>query len=167
MDSATKAPRQRRGFREWLNENPRAVAVAVAVLALVAVVSIVIQVLANRRGFPTELPKAYFTDDDGKTFFVAGMENVPPFDHHGKTAVRAYVYECGGNKTVAYVERYNPQAHKEMIEKRATPKTQISGRELKKAGAPGGWVKSDDHRNVATIVDVRCPDGSRGEPVEP
>jgi hypothetical protein len=154
------------GMREWFNENPRATGAIVGVIVLAAVAGVVAQVLANRRTFPTGLPNAYYTVDDGKTFFTANMENVPPFDHHGKPAVRAYVYECKGQRSVGYVERYNAEAHKEMIEKRATVKTQISGRELKKPGS-ATWVKSDDHRAVAPVVEVRCADGSRGEPVEP
>jgi hypothetical protein len=140
----------------------------VAGVLLVTIVAIVLQVLSTRKRYPEGLPSAYYTVDDGKTYFVAGMENVPPFAHDGQTAVRAYVFRCGssGKPFVGYVERYNEKSHKAMVENRATPQDQIAGRELKRPGE-GTWVKSDDRRAAGAIADVRCPDGSQPEPLEP
>lgn len=141
--------------------------VMTAGIVLAAVAVIVVQVMASRKRYPEGLPRAYFTADDGKTYFAAGMENVPPFEHEGKSAVRAYVFRCGtGEPFVGYVERYVPEAHKAMVENRATPQHQIAGRELKKPGE-SKWVRSDDRKAAGAIADVRCPDGSQPEPLEP
>jgi len=41
--------------------------------------------------------RAYFSDDDGKTFFVDDIEKIVPFDHDGKPGFRAMVYQCSSN----------------------------------------------------------------------
>jgi hypothetical protein len=152
------------GFSEWCNEHRRT-AVGVGVVCVVAAIgSIVWQVMGQRHGIVTKLPDAYFSVDDGKTFFVAGGENYPPFDYQGQTANSAYVFECGGNKFVGYLERYKPDAHKELMENKATSGTAIYGRELKKPGS-STWVSSGDFKAAAMVADVHCPDGSNNAPV--
>ena len=53
-------------------------------------------------------PKAYFSADDGKTFFADEATRIPPFKTAaGATAHRAYVTRCADDKLfVAYVEKY-------------------------------------------------------------
>ena len=151
-------------FRDWCNEHRGIVTGVVIVCILVAIGSIVWQIIGNRRRIITKLPDAFFSVDDGKTFFVAGGNNVPPFDYQGKVALHAYVFECGGKRFVGYLERYTPEAHKAMVENKATPGTMIYGRELKKPGS-NSWVSSGNFKAAAMVADVRCPDGN-GDPVE-
>ena len=155
------------GIREKINQHRRATAgIVIGVVALLSSV-IVMQVLAGRRAFPTSAPEAFFTVDDGQTFFTASSENVAPFDFKGKQAVRAYVFECAGKRFVGYVERYTTQARATLInEKKSTPELQIHGRELKKPGE-ATWVSSGDFAAIAKVTDIRCPDGRAPEPVEP
>ncbi len=56
--------------------------------------------------------QAYYSVDDGQTFFADDINLVPPFEKDGKMAVRAHVFTCDGGKTpfVAYLERYTPEA---------------------------------------------------------
>jgi len=156
------------GIRDRLNQNPGVMFGVVTAIVVAAGILIAVQVLGSRRTFPKRLPPAFFTVDDGKTYFEAAAENVPPFDHEGKQANRAYVFECGGERFVVYVERYNPEAHKAMVENRATPQTQIYGRELKKPGS-NKWIKSGDDVGVDVVTAVKCPHGGihTPEPVEP
>ena len=86
------------GVRQWFIDNARLTIGAVSVIVLAAVGFVVIQVLAARPKIQTNLPDAYFSADDGKTFFVGNSASVPPFDHDGKPAVRAYVYQCGEDR---------------------------------------------------------------------
>jgi hypothetical protein len=54
------------------------------------------------------LNSAFYSDDDGKTWFLDDVSKLPPFDHHGRTAVRAVVYRYGtGSKFVAYLEKFS------------------------------------------------------------
>lgn len=58
-------------------------------------------------GRPPNATRAYYSSDDGKTFFVDDFFRSYPFDHDGKPAYRAYVYETAkGTKFVGYLERY-------------------------------------------------------------
>lgn len=157
------------GVRQWFNENPRMTAGIAAAVVLVAVGLVVVQVLASRPKIQSNLPDAYFTDDDGKTFFTANSASVAPFDRYGRPAVRAYVYECGGQRFVGYLERYNAEAHKAMLAGTATPQHQIYGRELKRPGETK-WLKSGDFAAVDQLAEVKCPHGGAHgtpQPVEP
>jgi hypothetical protein len=153
--------------RQWLNEHPGVAGGIVAAVVALAVGVVVFQVLGARQKFPTRLPKAFYTVDDGKTFFEAGSENIAPFDHKGQQAVAAYVFECNGKRFVGYLERYTAGARQKLIAQKGTPQDQIYGRELKRPG-DSTWVKSGDFAAVAKVSDVKCPDGhGMPEPVEP
>jgi hypothetical protein len=158
------------GSRNWVNDHAKAATWIVALVACGAIALIVVQLRGARQTFRDKLPEAYFTIDDGKTFFAFGSENFPPFEYKGKQAVRAYVFECSAKERfVGYLERYTPEARKKMMAgKDAGPQTQIYGRELKKPGE-AAWVKSGDFAAVARVTDIKCPGGHGGFPemVEP
>jgi hypothetical protein len=155
------------GIRQRMNENPRLTAGMIGVLVLICVAVVVLEVRAGRHTIATHMPDSYFTVDDGQTFFVASGDNVPPFEYHGQTAVHAYLFQCNGKRFVGYLERYTPAAHKQMVEGKDTPATQIYGRELKRPG-DRDWVKSGDLKAAGKVTDVQCPDGSgTPEPIEP
>ncbi len=122
----------------------------------------------------------YFTTDDGKTLFGDVENQLPPFDHNGQQAVQAHVYMIGGNRTVAYLERFSPDAHRILSIVSEAVKTahpgdkppkelaqvdnaQRNGREVKRPGDKQ-WV-SIQSREGAAIAHVRAPDGG-GNPVE-
>jgi hypothetical protein len=156
------------GVREWLDKNRRTMVGIVAALVIIAIGSVVYQVLANRPKFPSGSPDAYFTVDDGKSYFPESSDNIPPFDYKGQPAVRACVYECGGKRFVGYMERYTPEARKTLLEKKqSTPQLETYGREVKRPGSTS-WIKASDTAS-GKIIDVRCPDGSGklADPVEP
>ena len=155
------------GVREFMNNHRGITLTAASVVAVLAVGFIVVQVMANRKKYPSDSPDSYFSVDDGKTFFVASSDNIPPFDWKGQKAVHAYVFQCGGKKFVGYMERYTSDARNAILAGKRTPQIERFGRELKKPGA-GEWAKSGDLAVEAKISDVRCPDG-KGVPeaVEP
>ena|ERR1700677_3526001 len=156
------------GIREWTEKHPKAIVGLVGGCICVTLVTVVVQVLAGRRTITTQAPNNFFTVDDGQTFFTASGSNIPPFDYKGQQAVTAYVFEASGKRFVGYLERYTPAAHELMVDNKANVQTQISGRELKKPG-DSKWVRSDDARAVAVVVNVQSPDGTGGtpDPVEP
>ena len=156
------------GIRETLNEKPRLTAGVVGTVAMIATAVVVMQVFAGRRGVPAKMPDAFFTDDDGKTFFVDSVTRVPPFDHNGKQAVHANVFECDGKRFVGYMDRFNAQAHKDLLAgKPRTAQVEMYGRELKRPGE-AAWVKSGVLSEEAKVTNVKCPLGhSSPEPVEP
>ncbi len=84
--------------------------------------------------------------DDGKTFFAASSDNIPPFDYDGQQAVLADVFQCDGKKFVGYMERFTPKYHDEVVAHGLTPDAMRFGRELKKPG-DAKWIHPSDLRS--------------------
>jgi hypothetical protein len=102
-------------LREWIDKHPKPVSVAVAVV-IAGSMFVVFRELNPGRGFKTP-EKGYFTTDDGATYFPDSLAKLPPFDHDGKEAVRAFVVSSdgGAHQWVAYLGKYAPK-EREAIE---------------------------------------------------
>ena len=102
------------GMRETL-ERKKGLSVGIAmVLIVLGVGGIVWQLMGRSNDTRNNIPNEFFTDDDGQTFFTAKATNISPFDHEGKQAVKAIVYECDGKKFVGYMERFTNEARQVM-----------------------------------------------------
>ena len=161
------------GLRETLNRNPAITTGATIAIIVVALIWISLQMFGSNR--PPQSTKGYFTTDDGKNWFADSLDNLPPYMHEGKEAVRAYLYKCGDGKTfVAYLERYTPEAKKIIEKSRATLKANPqdimaresafsmavqNGREAKKALVPGPWIQNRDYIRYSQVVQINCPEG--------
>jgi len=101
MELKTEPVEATPGLRGAINRHPL---VSGGVVLVVAIASLSLALK------PAPKPQAYFTVDDGQTFFEAPAQ-VPPFTYHGREAVRAVVYSCDGGKTkfVAYLLRHPPE----------------------------------------------------------
>ena len=55
---------------------------------------------------------AFYSDDDGQTYYSDNIFHFPPFDHDGKTAYRAMVYSGNSGKFVGFLARYRPDTKK-------------------------------------------------------
>jgi hypothetical protein len=171
------------GLRETINEKPR-VAVAVAGgLVFLGLVAAVLQLRGSAPPAGPEFTRAFFSVDDGKTWFEGDATKLAPFDHEGKPAVRAYVYRCGGTEFVNHLERYKPDA-KRTLEEAAKPDptrtappnnmgaiqaAHLGGREVKRPG-DAKWTPAADFRAAGAIIAPKCPgsaDGGRPEPIQP
>src|SRR5215217_6677039 len=102
------------GVREALNRRPKlAVVLGIALCA----VALPIMIWANSSGVPGRASQAYYSDDDGKTFFADDIDKLYPFERNGKQAYRAYVYECtDGKRFVSYLARYTDGAKSKIAE---------------------------------------------------
>lgn len=122
----------------------------------------------------TVATKAYYTVDDGKTWFVDSAERVPPFDHHGRPAVRVHLFSCDHRKTIfiGYLEKIPDEVMQRYRDRGIDPAT-VDDDDL---AAEGGWFarrpgdsdwtnSKTDHERFMQILDVRCPGGS-GYPIE-
>ena len=153
------------GLRETLNENPRVITgVTVAVIVIVLALLLWPGGGAGRNPTAAVEAKLFFTSDDGVTHFPDDAKNVPPFQKHGREAVRAHVYQCGsGTPFVGYLSRYTgdgKRAMEEALEKggrAANDPTLIEGMEVR---SPKGkeWVRISDPKAQA-ILQVKCPGG--------
>lgn len=56
---------------------------------------------------------AFYSDDQGRTWFTDSVYRFPPYDHNGKQAVRAFVFNAAdGSKFVGFLARFNEPARK-------------------------------------------------------
>src|ERR1700722_10524228 len=89
---------------EFLKKYDREIKVGTLSLALVAMGVFIWYSLS---GGPSNASKAYYTTDDGQTTFVDDFFKAYPFDHDGKPAYRAYMFQTSdGKRFVGYLERY-------------------------------------------------------------
>ena len=176
------------GIRDVMRRHKNLTTGLAVVLIVLGVGTIVWQLSRNNRDTRNDVPNAFFTVDDGRTWFVAGADNLAPFDHDGKQAVKAWVYRCGGKQFVAYMERYTPEAHDVLTGGTAAPapvsasandnqspeaaarghvalspaavmNASVNGKEYKRPGDKE-WTPSTDPQKVVEIMTVKCPDGN-------
>ncbi len=163
------------GLREKMNQNPGITTGITAGIIVLALLFIIWQNMDSSGPYAGGVGKAYFSDDDGVTTFVDESNKIPPFDHDGKTAYRAYVFRCpNGKPFVQFLERYTPEG-KKMVEaakgkpgELPPPEQLDSGIEVKapKTGDKG-WIKRSN-AIASKIMDAqKCPDGTYPTPEMP
>jgi hypothetical protein len=100
-------------LREKLNQQGTAAKIAVVAGCILAVGLLVWSAFVS--GKPPNANQAFYTSDDGQTTFVDDFFRAYPFDHGGKPAYRAYVYQTSkGTRFVGYLERYTDEGLKEL-----------------------------------------------------
>src|ERR1700722_3806581 len=100
------------GIRENL-KNKRGLVVTVVIILVALAIWSVLRQLHNGVPDPTT---SYYTIDDGKAWFSDSASKFPPFDSGGSQAVQAHVFDCDGERFVAYLSRYTTDA-KAVLEK--------------------------------------------------
>jgi len=100
---------------------------------------------------------AFFSDDDGQTYYRDSIYKFAPYDHGGKTAVMAMVYSDGMQNFVGYLMRFTPEAKQRLEDEYAkvqngsetldqfntvlgSPAIHLNGTEEKLPGAGNQWV---------------------------
>jgi len=156
---------------------------AVVVAGGLLLVGLAVIVYSQTRGptAPGDHTRAFFTIDDGKTWFPDDAAKLPPFDKDGKQAVRAYVFRSAkGTEFVNYLERYKPDARRVLEASKSAPDSKgppknlpaiqnahTSGREVKRPGDEK-WVATANLRDAAQVMAIKSPDGdAEAVPVEP
>jgi hypothetical protein len=161
------------GIREQINKHP-AFTTGIAIGVIIVMVVFIFRV-AGGNGTPAFPRKAFFTEDDGASWFVDDANKVPPFDHKGKQAVRAYVYKCGDKTFVNHMERFTPGAKKKLEQTPgddllAKSDPSISGIPVnsKEVKSPGQrvWVNIADPR-ASEVLRIKCDKPNEAELVMP
>ncbi len=111
----------------------------------------------------------FFSDDDGKTWFVDDGTKIAPFDHDGKEAVLVKVFEDkDGKQFVGYLMKFTDEAKKKIVQGQQTRqiRTGLSAEQAKpfsglmvKRPGDADWVSDIDPKGLE-IKKVRAPDGS-------
>jgi hypothetical protein len=156
------------GVREMMERHR----ITVVVIALGIVLVSTVLAFHDRIGAkPGRSGEAFFSIDDGKTWFADDIRKIPPFEYRGKVAVRAYVFSCDDGKTkwTAYLERYTAAAKKQIEDTGAAPAflgpMGAPGREIKRPGADR-WIDASALPEAAKVIQLKCPHGGR-HPVTP
>jgi hypothetical protein len=166
------------GLRETMNKNPAMAAIIVAALIVIALGLL----YWNFSGGPAiaALGNAYFTIDDGKTWFAADEGTLPPFQKDGKNAYRCFVFTCddGATKFALFLQRYTSDAKARIEAERAKGdaadpdvmnKAQNDGEQVKFPGTGDddkNWVKRSTPQGQA-ICKPACKTGGNPKPVMP
>jgi hypothetical protein len=163
------------GLREIMNRSPKA---GMAAAALTVAGALAVAVLSSSSGGPRPVGegRAYFTIDDGKTWFADSASNPSPFTKAGKPAYRVFIWRCGtstpfashlyrsgGGPSTGGTARPTPA-----VAAGRTPQPMSgSATEVKRPGA-AAWVIANTVEGE-TIARPQCPDGSTNglEAVEP
>lgn len=122
-------------------------------------------VLNRRYNQPTRarvITKAFFTSDDGATLFADDISKIPPFEHDGLEAVRAYVFSCDGGKHqwIQYLEKLDLAAKTRLAAYDPVKTGKSPGRLtplIKKPGT-GAWISAADPK-ATDLMEPHCPDG--------
>jgi hypothetical protein len=161
------------GIRETLNRNPLITTIGTLVIVVIAIGFIIYSSLGS--GSAKAQTSAFFSVDDGKTWFADDINKVAPFKTaDGKEAVQVYVFSCKGGSEpfVAYLSRYTPEMRKQVEDFRAQiksgkmqgpPTMAFMGKmqtamEFKRPGDPG-WTRMTEYQRYSMIARPTCPDG--------
>ena len=134
----------------------------IGALAVGAVVIVMELKNGGKAPVPDMPGQAYYTTDDGATFFADSAYKIPPIDHNGQRAARAYVFSCDGGKHqwVQYLEKYT-DADQKILE---TGQGGSYPAPLVKKPGQGEWISTRDQRSME-IRSPKPPEGmGSGEP---
>jgi hypothetical protein len=169
---------QSMSLREQIAEKP-AIAVGFGFAGLlIAVVVLFHQTVGRPHLSASVLNSAFYSDDDGATWFIDDVSKLPPFDHNGKPAVRAVIYRYDDNKKfVAYLEKYSDDRLAQIQAAIAAHPEETShwmktAMEVKKPGdakwAPPPSEKPQGAIAYGKVITPAAPDGSKNLwPVSP
>ena len=149
------------GVRASLNNHPLISAGVVAAFLLGAAVALAMMLgraSSDSNALPGARGLAWFSTDDGATWFADSVDKFAPFKKDGKDAYRVYVWRGpDGKEFVSHLERYTAQAHRDLEAYAALPAEQraledpssvaggLDGIEVKKP-RDKTWYRASDPR---------------------
>jgi hypothetical protein len=141
------------------------------VATIVIAVSVVALSLRSGPGIRSTEPLGnleFYSDDDGASFFVDDVKELTPFEHEGKSAVRAYVYRCAGEAPfVGYLQRQTDHGRQQKgVTNNTGSRPTVADPaifEVKKPGDRHPWVPADPRHfaQVLDVMNVPCPANGR------
>jgi hypothetical protein len=171
------------GIRDTIAERRTFAAAAAAGLILLGCLLIWWEAAGARAGGGGAISdKAFFTVDDGESYFIDDLRKVPPFKTAaGKVASRAQVVRCGDGKPfVLYLEKYGDDDKRRLEEaiKRggsggalslmlAGPGSTAMVKRPRAADAPWVQLSAATAQQYQAVVRPVCPDGGPAERVAP
>ena len=168
------------GVREKVNENKTVGAGVAAAFLVVGLALLGAQLMGGRKDAAPPAPtQAFYTDDNGKTFFKGDANQIVPFDHGGKQAYRADVFQAAdGKQFVGLIYRFTDTGRRDMADYLKTRprdpdgmvRVAIEQRGMQVKRVSGGekdWVVADDVAVQQLQASMRDPTGKPAKPVTP
>ena len=163
------------GIRETINQKPRVAAVIAGAIVCLCLGVCLSLLLRGRPNVTIAAPLAFYSDDDGKTWFIDDLTKVTPFDHEGRQAVHAEVFRCnGGAPFVGFLERCSDASRAKIARldiqdsKARWMTVSADPMDVKKPGQTK-WVSSpmfagspEEYHLIVTPV---CREGETGDPL--
>ena len=168
-------------IREKLTEKPViGIGVGLGIL-LIAIGAIGYQLLGGGNSAGDIPTQAYYTDDNGKTFFKDDINKVVPFDHNGRQTYRADVFKGpDGKQFVGLVYRHTPIGKHELETYISTkgwkrdPQGNLRlgieqrGMQVKPVAADEkAWQLNDEYTNDHLRSTMKTPSGGAATLVQP
>ena len=160
------------GIRETLNQNPRLTTGLTIGIIVVVVGLLAWQIWGGSAGSASDgapTSKRWFSEDDGKSWFLDDFRKVGPIQHNGKEAVEAVVYKCDGKTFVNHLIRYTPEGKKRMeailsgaAKADASSANNVEAEQEIKSPGQKDWVKANDPK----AADIRKPKCTNLETME-
>ncbi len=154
-------------IREKLNQY-RALSLPVVGVVIAIALALIFRQLREAAPHKPGLPsKSFYSDDDGKTWFLDEYMKITPFDHHGRSAYKVVVYRCNGSTpAVAYLEKFSDSQQAALQEISPADVRDYTGRfmsfqealDVKKPGS-NRWLSVESRGYIDAKI-VTCPDGS-------
>jgi hypothetical protein len=154
------------------------IGVAIALLAIAAV-ALGYQFLGAREsGAGPVQTAAFYTEDNGKSFFKDDLFKASPFVHNGKQAYRCDVFDGGGKQFVGLVYRHTDAGRRD-IEAYFPNKSKDTdgstrrgieerGMQVRPVGAgDGAWTVADDTTTSRLQASMKDPSGKPAKLVQP
>ena len=163
--------------RDKLNEKKILGPGIAAALILVAIALVGYQFVGGSANPAAAPSKAFYSDDNGKSFFTDDAAQIAPFDHNGKQAFRADVFKGpDGNEFVGLIYRYTDGGKREMQQYLAKHVSdpdgamrsgiEQRGMQVKPVGADDkAWQLADEETVDRLRRGVKSPSG--GGPAQP
>lgn len=149
------------GIREAINQSSKMTAIVVVGIVAICIIVIIFELSGSRGAMPT---KAYYTIDDGKTWFADSSSKLSPFDYKGKQAVRCFVFKGKNGKFVGLLEEYSDDVRKQ-LEK--DPKAAAIAPVLVKKPGENQWTSVSVAQEAVMLMQITGRSDSGIEQVMP
>jgi hypothetical protein len=151
------------GIRETLNRN--SVLTVGTIVCAIAFCAVVIGM--ELRGNKGEPPKyAYYTTDDGKTWFSDSAIRLPPYDHDGSPAVRCIVFKGPNGQYAGLLEKLSDDTRARLA-KTGDQFLPFGTPVLVKKPGEKEWTSMDVSQEAMIIIKILGPENSGIERMMP
>ena len=147
-------------IRDQINKNPLPWLIGLAVV--VGAVLLFVFLPGDQSGTSGYRPAAFFSDDDGQSYFIDRPDEVPPYEREGKEVVSAVIArdKTTNEEFVLYLAKYDPAVRSEATAFQDAGAAGPAPPMLIKRPGDEEWVVNQDPSRAAEIQAITTPPAS-------